>query len=192
MGDAIPIAGHGLESIIQSERRIVEMFELLQHRIRQAGEEGVAAEHQQRQPVGMGERCGVEEIARARSGGCGGEHEAAAQMIFCVSSSGEAHALLILPTVEGQLVAHRIKCLAQTGDVAVTENTKTAATNARALPIDLDELVGKPTHDRLRCGQSQILPAQTVAFPLAPLDGAIAITIRILQPVANRLWKETF
>ena len=43
MRDAIPITGHGLEGIVHAERRVAEVFKLLQNRIGQAGLECVTA-----------------------------------------------------------------------------------------------------------------------------------------------------
>ena len=55
MGDPVPVAGHGFEGVVHAEAGIAEMLELLQHRIRQPRDIGVAAQHQHRQPVGVGQ-----------------------------------------------------------------------------------------------------------------------------------------
>ena len=53
MGDPIPIAAHRLKTIVEPERRIAKMLQLLQHGIGQTGQKRVATEHQHRQTVSM-------------------------------------------------------------------------------------------------------------------------------------------
>jgi hypothetical protein len=72
------------------------------------------------------------------------------QMILGVGRRGETHALLVLPAIKRHLVAHGVKRLSETGHVAVTENAKATAADARLDPVDLDELVHQVAHDGLR------------------------------------------
>ena len=54
VGNAIPIARHGAEGIIDVDRRVTEMLNLLHYRIGTAIDECVTGEQQNRQAVGMG------------------------------------------------------------------------------------------------------------------------------------------
>ncbi len=154
VGDPVPEARHRLERVVQAERRIAVMLELLEHGVGQAREEGVAAEHQERQPVGVGQRRGGQEVGGAGPGARGAEHEALAQPLFGIGGGREAHAHLVLAAIERQRVARLVESLAEAGDVAVPEDAEAAAADAPLLAVDLDELRGEMADDRLRRGEA--------------------------------------
>ena len=56
MRDAVPVAGHGAEGVVHRRGRIVEVLDLLQHRVGPAVGENVAGEEEDRQPVRHGAR----------------------------------------------------------------------------------------------------------------------------------------
>mmetsp|Transcript_7235 Transcript_7235/g.12045 ORF Transcript_7235/g.12045 Transcript_7235/m.12045 type:complete len:538 (+) Transcript_7235:1195-2808(+) len=155
MGDPIPITHNGLEGVIHAKGRIAKVLHLLQDRIGQAGDVGVAAQHQHRQAVCMGQRGTGKQVRcpRARAG-CT-EHKALAQPLFGKSGSRKAHTLFVLAAIEGECVAHIIQGLAQAGDVAMAKDAKAAAAQPPFLPIDFYELVGQPADDRLGRGQPE-------------------------------------
>ena len=69
MRDAVPVAGHGFEGVIHRHGRVVEMFNLLQHRIGQAVVERVARDQQDRQAVRMGRARRRHHVQRPRPDG---------------------------------------------------------------------------------------------------------------------------
>ena len=150
VGDAVPVAADGPEGVVQAQRGVPEMLQLLQHGVGQAGQEGITTEHQHRQAVGVGQGRRCEQVRRPRPRTGGAEHEAAAEVVFGIGSGGEAHALFVLTPVERQVLIHRIKRLAQTGDVAMAENAETAAANPGLFSVDHDILVHQPADDGLR------------------------------------------
>jgi hypothetical protein len=76
-------------------------------------------------------------------------------VVFCVSRSGEAHALFVLAAIEGQVVADGIERLAQARHVAMAEDAEAAAADAGFHPIDFYELVHQKADDGLCDGQPE-------------------------------------
>ena len=58
MRDAIPIAADRFERVIHTKGRVIVVLHLLKNRVRQAGDEGIAAQHQHWQAIGMGQSGG--------------------------------------------------------------------------------------------------------------------------------------
>ena len=125
------------------------MFKLLQHRVGQTGDKRVAAQHQHRQPVGVGKRRSGQEVGSARPGRCSAKHEPPPQMILCIGRCRKAHGLLILAAIKRKFIADFIQCLAKARDVAMTENPESAATNACFNAIHNDKLVHQVSNNRL-------------------------------------------
>ena len=185
--DAVPIAADGFEGVIHAKGRVPEMLKLLQHRVGQAGQKGIAAQHQHRKAVGMGQSCGGQQVGRPRPGTGGAEHEAPPQVVFGISGGRKAHALLILAAIKRHILMHRIKRLAQAGHIAMAKDAKAAAANAGFHPVNFDELVHQPAHNRLGHGESDGFLHGHMSFIRAPTNGACAAfrpRIHILQPVA--------
>ena len=80
------------------------MLHLLQHRIGQAGDEGVTAQQQHGQTVGVGQGGGGQQIGGAGTRRGGAEHETLAQMLLGIGGSRKAHALFVLAAIDRQLV----------------------------------------------------------------------------------------
>jgi hypothetical protein len=78
------------------------------------------------------------------------EHEALAQMVLGVGRRGEAHALLVLPAIERQLLAVIVERLAQAGTLPWPKMPKPPPHRCALDPVDLDELVHQIAHDGLR------------------------------------------
>ncbi len=108
--DAVPVAGDALEGVIHLDRRVAEMFHLLQYGIRQSADIGVATEKQDGQAIGVGHSCRRHHVgrARARRGCC--EHEAAAQLLLGIGNRGQCHGLFVLAPPERQF--RRYSCSA--------------------------------------------------------------------------------
>ncbi len=51
VSDTIPVTGHRFKRIRNTQRRVIEMFYLLQHRVRQTGREIITTEHQHREAI---------------------------------------------------------------------------------------------------------------------------------------------
>ena len=62
VGNAIPIARHGAEGIIDVDRRVTEVLNLLHDRIGAAIDECITGEQQDRQAVGMGNAGGSHHV----------------------------------------------------------------------------------------------------------------------------------
>ena len=149
MRDPIPIAGHGLERIVHAECRITEMFELLQNRIGQTGYERITTQHQHGQAVGMRQRRCCEQIRCPRPGRGRTEHEPLTQPLLGIASGCKSHTLFVLPTVERQRFFMIIQRLAQTGDVAMAKDAKTASAQAPFIAIYFDVLGRQISDNRL-------------------------------------------
>ena len=152
--DAIPIAADSLERIVHAKRRVVEVFHLLQHGIGQAGQEGIPAQHQHRQTVGMSEARRRQQVRRAGARRGRAQHKPLTQPLLCITRSGESHTGFVLPTIERQSLAHAIKCLAQTGDISVAENAKAATADAHFFSINFNELIVEVADNGLGRGEA--------------------------------------
>ena len=95
-GDAIPVADHRTERVVDRGRRLVESLDLLQHRIRRAARERVTGQQQQREPVGHGDARSGDHVRRARADGRGRHHDLPAPHRLRVRDRGERHALFVL------------------------------------------------------------------------------------------------
>ena len=155
VSDAVPVAADRLEGVVQSQRGVPEMLQLLQHRVGQPGQERITAEHQHRQSVGMGKGGCRQQVCGARSRTRGAEHEPAAQMVLGVSRRRKAHALFVLPPIERHLLMHRIKRFTQTRHVAMAKNAEAAAANPDLFAVNQDILVHQPADDGLCHGQPE-------------------------------------
>lgn len=64
--DAVPVFAHGLERVVGADAQVVELLDLLQHRVRLAAGVNVAGQQQQRNAVGGRRRGGGQHVRRAR------------------------------------------------------------------------------------------------------------------------------
>jgi hypothetical protein len=126
MDDAIPETGHRLEGVVDAERRVAEMLDLLQHWIGQARHIGVAAEEQQRQAVGVRDRRRGQHVRRARPSRGGREHKAFAQFLLSVGYGRHGHRLLVLAAPQRELGSIAVQRLAEADDIAMAEDGEAA------------------------------------------------------------------
>ena len=73
-GEAVEVAADRAEAVIRADRPIIEILDLLQHRIRPAICEDVAGDQQNRQPVDMRQRGGSNHVGGARADRGGDRH----------------------------------------------------------------------------------------------------------------------
>ena len=154
VGDPVPVARHGAESVVQPIGWIAEVFDLLQHRIGQPRDEGIAAEHQHWQAVGMRQRRRRQKVGGSRTSRGGAEHKPATKVILGIGRGGEPHALLVLATIERQGVAMIVERFAKAGHVAVPEDAEASTAKALFRAVGLDELRVEIPNDRLRRRQA--------------------------------------
>ena len=139
-GDAVPVAGHGLEGIIDGEGRIIEVFDLLQHGIRQAIGEGIAREHQDRKAVGVGSTRSCDHVQRAGADGGNGNHHLAALLGLGESDGSERHGLLVLAAPCREFILHLLERFGQAGDIAMAENGEGSGEKGNFDAVDLGVL----------------------------------------------------
>ena len=152
MRDPVPKTRYRLECVIHAQRWISEVLKLLQHWVRQAGQKGISAQHQNRQAVRMCQRSGRQQIRGPRPCTCRAEHESLSQPGFCIPCRRKSHALFVLAPIQRQFMLVILQGLTKTSHIAMTKNAKAAATNAMLFPIDFNVLRFKIAHDRLcRC-----------------------------------------
>ncbi len=129
--DAVPVAGHRLEGVVDRDGRIVEVLDLLQHRIGHAVGEGVARQQQHRQPVASARPPAAVTMLVAP-----GPIELVATMIcrrrLALAKPTPASAIdcSFWPRQVGSRSLHRLERLAQAGDVAVAEDREHARRTA--------------------------------------------------------------
>jgi hypothetical protein len=121
-------AGERPERVGDLDAEVVREFEPLQHRIGDAGREGVRGQQQRGQPVRGGQRRSGEHVRRARPdrGGCG---ERGAAAVHAGETDGLVHhRLLVTRLVVGQQRRVRhvglLERLPESGDVAVAEDAE--------------------------------------------------------------------
>ena len=126
MGDAVPIARHGAKGVVHGGGRIVEMLDLLQHRIVPAVGKDVAGQNQDRQPVRHGAARGGDHVSGARTDRGERHHDLPAALRLREADRGQRHRLLVLPAPGREIVLHRLERLGEAGDVAVAEDREHA------------------------------------------------------------------
>ena len=84
---------------------MVEVFYLLQNRVRRAGLEHITRQQQERQAVYMCNRSGGDHIGRARADGTGDCHDALTEQGFAIGNGTVRHGLFVMGAVGGQLRA---------------------------------------------------------------------------------------
>ena len=147
--DPVPVAGHRLERVVDRDGRVVEVLDLLEHRVGHAVGEGVAGEQEDRQPIGMRDAGGGHHVERAGADRAGRDHDLAAPLGFGVGDAGQRHRLLVLAAPGRQPVLDRLERLAEAGDVAMAEDREHAAEQRRLLAFEHGALGAQPLHQRL-------------------------------------------
>ena len=150
-GEAVEVAGDRLEGVVGRDGAVVEVLDLLEHRVGAAVGEDVAAEEEHRQAVDVGERRGGDHVGGARPDRGGDGVRAAAALGLGVGDGGVGHRLLVLAAPGRERVADAVQRLADAGDVAVAEDRPDALDEALVVLGHLDR---QPAHHRLRRGQA--------------------------------------
>jgi hypothetical protein len=153
MVDAIPVARHRLERVVDSDVGVAEMFDLLQHRVGQSVCERIAGDQQHRQPVGVRRPCGGDHVERARPDRRCRDHDLTPPLGLSEADGGQRHRLLVLSAPGRQTVLHGFQSLAKAGHVAVPENGEHSGEQRDARAVDRGELLRQPAHRGLRHGQ---------------------------------------
>jgi hypothetical protein len=170
-GDAIPVARHRPERVVDRDRWLVEVLDLLQHGIGDARMERVARQQQQGQPVGVRDRGRRDHVRRARADGGRRRHELAAAHRLCEADRGQCHPLLALAAERRQHAARVVERLAQAGDVAVAEDAEHARDERPLLAVYQRALNRQEAHDRLRRGEPDRAHRHPSTTPAADVIG---------------------
>ena len=168
--DPVPVARHRLECVVDGDRRIIEVLDLLQHRVGHAIGEGVAGQQQDRQAVAVRHAGRRHHVHGARSDRARRHHDLTPFLGLGVRHAGERHRLLVLAAPGRQLVLHRLERLAEAGDVAVAEDREHAAEQRRVGAIQHRALRAQPPDQGLRHRQPDRLHG--LASPMSLLDRA--------------------
>jgi hypothetical protein len=120
--DPVEEGRHRLESIVGGDGEVVEMLDLLQHRIGKARREVVAAEEQHRQPVRERDAGGGDHVGRAGPDRGGADMDLLAAPRPRIGDRGERHRLLVLAAIGRELIAHLGKRRTEAGHIAVAED----------------------------------------------------------------------
>ena len=165
-GDAVEVAGDRPEAVVGRDRAVVEVLDLLQHRVGAAVGEDVAADEEHRQAVDVGERRRGDHVGRARADRGGDRMGAAPALGLGVGDRRMRHRLLVLAAPGRERVADAVQRLADAGDVAVAEDRPDALDEALAV---LGHLHAQPAHHRLRRRQPD-RSRSSVPLPSCPSD----------------------
>ncbi|MNR14260.1 hypothetical protein D3C85_1307270 [compost metagenome] len=136
----------------------MEVFHLLQHRVRCAGDEDVARQQQHRQTVDVRGGRGGHQVVAAGADRGGHRHHAAAEVCLGIGGGGQRHALLVVGAEGGQRIAHRVQRLAEARHVAVAENGPHPAKKLLARAVFGHHILrGQIAHQRLGHRQAYCL-----------------------------------
>ncbi len=153
MHDAVEIARHRPEAIVGRHARVIEVLDLLQHRVRRARGEHVAGQQQHRQPVDMRQRGRRHHVGRAGTYRGRARHHPPPHVGLGVGDRGMRHRLLVVRPVGRKLIAIPVQGFADTGDVAVAEDREHAAEQRPDAGTGVGRERGEIAHQRLRRGQ---------------------------------------
>ncbi len=154
MDDAVPVARHRLVGIIDADRRIAEVLDLLHHRVRPAVDEHIARQEQHGQAVGVGHaRCRYH-VGGAGADGRGRHHDLPPPPCLGKADRRQPHGLLVLPAPCREHVLHLFQRLREAGDVAMPEDREDAGKQRHFLAVHDGELVDEIAHQRLRHGEA--------------------------------------
>ena len=146
-GNPVPESGDRAEAVIGRDRRVAEILDLLEHRVGPPAGEHVAGQQQHRQPVDMGHRRCRDHVGGAGADRGGARHDLAAVVDLGEGDGGVDHRLLVVGAVGRQVIPGRVQGLAQTGDIAVTENGPDAGEQRHLGAVDVG-LLGDEVPDQ--------------------------------------------
>ncbi len=152
--DPIEVARHRPEAVVGRDAAVVEVLDLLQHRIGRPRNEHVARQEQHRQPVDVRGRRRGDQIGRPRADRRRARHHPAAEVRLRVGDRRVRHRLLVVGAVRRQRRAMPVQRLADAGDVAVTEDRPHAAEQRNLASVADGSLRGEKADQRLRHRQA--------------------------------------
>ena len=153
-GDAVEIARDGAKAVVSRNGAIGKILDLLQDGVRPAVGEHVAGQEKERQTVHMRERGSRYHVGGAWADRARHRHEPAAETCLCKGDRGMRHRLLVVGPIGRQLIAHLIKRLAHSGNIAVTEKRPDTRDKRNFLSLDFRHLPHEITGQCLRHCQS--------------------------------------
>jgi hypothetical protein len=149
--DAVEVSADGAETVASAYRTIVEILNLLQHRIGPAVGEDIAGDQQNRQTVDVRERRRRDHVRRARPDrGCD-RHRFAALHRLRIGDCRVSHGLFVLAAPGGKPRTDPMQRLADPGHIAMAKNGPDTFDEAIALGRHLRR---EPSHHRLGGRQS--------------------------------------
>ncbi len=179
--DPVPVFAHRLEGIVGADAQVMELLDLLQHRVRLAAGEHVAGQQQQGNAVGRGGGRGGQHIGRAGAHRSGAGIDLAPQVLLGKPDGGMGHALLVAALVHPQLARVLLQRLADAQHIAVAEDRKDPGNEPALLPVHLDVLVIEEFHQGLGHGQSN-------RAHLCSFNGHTALSLfSVRKPACRRL-----
>ncbi len=149
--DPVEVAHDGAEAVVGRHGRVVEILDLLQHRVGRAVGEDVAGDEEDRQAVHMRHGGGGDHVGRPRPDRGGDGHRLPPMLRLGIGDGGMGHGLFVLAAPGGQGVLVGVQRLTQAGDVAVAEDRPDAFDEAAAI---LGLLHGQPADHGLRGGKA--------------------------------------
>ena len=152
--DTVPIAADRAERVVRRDRKVVRLFDLLQHGIRLAAGVHVARQNQYRNVVRRRRRRRRHHVRRAGADGRRDRNDLLALHLLGERNGGVRHALLVfaLPHLEPmRLLPER---LSEPDDVAVTGQHDHALHKRMLDAVVCDVLIFQEAHQCLRHGQT--------------------------------------
>ena len=151
--DAVPIARHRLEGVVDGDGRVAELLDLLEHGIRRAVGEGVTGEDQDRQAVRHRHAGGGDHVGGAGADRGERHHDLAALLRLGEADRGQSHRLLVLAAPGGQHILNGLERLAEAGHVAMPEDCENASEERNFAVVDDGSLSGEIADQGLGHGQ---------------------------------------
>ena len=129
--DAVPVARHRAECVVDRGRRRAEVLDLLQHRVGNPALERVAREDQEGQPIGHCRCSRRDHVRRPRPDRRGRDHDLPAPSSLRERDGRKGHSLLVLAAIHRQLVGCLPKCVPEAEHVPVSEDREHAGKERR-------------------------------------------------------------
>ena len=161
--DPVEVPRQRLERVVDGDVATGRQLEFLQDRCTGPGGEGVGRQQQHRQPVDGRQRGAGQHVRRAGADAGGDGPRLQPVPLAGVRHGAVHHGLLVSAQyiVQQWLGPGLVRldlglqqCLAEPGDVAVTEDAEAAGEELAALAVAFDVLVGQEPNGRLRDGES--------------------------------------
>ena len=151
-GHPVPVLAHGLEGVVGGDGQGAALLQLLEHRVRLAGGEGVRREDQQGDVVHRGRGAGGDHVGRAGAHGGGAGDDPLAAVLLGEGDGRVAHALLVPALHDPQGAGIGVQGLAQAHGDAVAEDGEEALYKLGLHAVHGNVLVIQEFHDGLGRG----------------------------------------